>query len=152
MAVKVIEGDLFQTTAKFICHQTNCKGKMGSGVAKQIRQQYPAAYRQYMDLCSGKKDSAELLGHAQFVCGAEKTVVNMFAQDRYGYDGSRYTNYKAFEQCLNEIAQYVVHGETIAMPYKIGCGLAGGDWEIVYGLIESILGQHYTVELWRKEG
>lgn len=152
MAVKVIDGDLFQTTARIICHQTNCKGKMGSGVAKQIRQRYPEAYRQYMNLCNEAKDSEQLLGHSQFVYGPEKTVVNMFAQNRYGYDGSRYTSYWAFEQCLNEIAKCVVHGETIAMPYKIGCGLAGGDWDIVYGLINRVLGQYHTVELWRKEG
>jgi len=38
------------------------------------------------------------------------------------------------------------------MPYKIGCGLGGGNWGVVFGIIEKILGQQYTVELWRKEG
>ena len=33
MSVRVIDGDLFNTKAKYICHQVNCKGKMGSGVA-----------------------------------------------------------------------------------------------------------------------
>lgn len=104
-----------------------------------------------MYLC-GDKSPSELLGHAQFVYGTDKIVFNMFAQDRYGYDGHCYTDYSAFARCLYEIAKNVAAGETIAMPYNIGCGLAGGDWNTVYGLIEKILGEHYTVELWRKEG
>lgn len=151
MSIKIIDGDLFNTTAPFLCHQVNCQGKMGSGVAKQVRAKYPAAYRQYMCLCNDKSPS-ELLGHAQFVYGTDKIVINMFAQNRYGYDGHRYTDYSAFASCLHEIVKKVVPGETIAMPYNIGCGLAGGDWNTVYSLIEKILGGQYTVELWRKEG
>jgi len=150
MAVKVINGDLFESSAPIICHQVNCQGKMGSGVAKQVREKYPAAYRQYIYRCKDEKPH-QLLGHAQFVYGTDKIVVNMFAQDRYGYDGTRYTDYSAFSRCLHEIAKNVAPGTTIAMPYKIGCGLAGGDWGTVYGLIDQILGQQYTVELWRKE-
>lgn len=152
MSIKVIDGDLFDATAPIICHQVNCQGKMGSGVAKQVRAKCPVAYRQYIYLCNDKKPSSELLGHAQFVYGTDKIVVNMFAQDRYGYDGRRYTDYPAFACCLREIAKKVAPGETIAMPYNIGCGLAGGDWNVVYSLIEKILGQQYNVELWRKEG
>lgn len=33
---------------------------------------------------------------------------------------------------------------------KIGCGLGGGDWEIILSYIENILAPHYTVEFWRK--
>lgn len=160
MAVKIIDGDLFQTKALVICHQVNCRGKMGSGVAKQIRALYPLAYERYrLAYNRQKNDPRQLLGCIQFChCNDEKTetgmrmIINMFAQDRYGYDGECYTDYKAFEYCIRKIHQIVDKGGTIAMPYKIGCGLAGGDWNVVYGMIEKILGPHYTVELWRKEG
>lgn len=149
MSIKIIEGDLFDTTAPFICHQVNCKGKMGSGVAKQVRSLYPKAYEMYMKAC--KEYNGDLLGRVQICCVKDKHIVNMFAQDRYGYDGKQYTNYTAFEYCLNKLKTRVQPGETIAMPYKIGCGLAGGDWNVVYQLIDKILGQQYTVELWRKD-
>lgn len=42
-------------------------------------------------------------------------------------------------------------GETIAMPFKIGCGLGGGDWNVIFGLIQKELSDKYIVELWRKE-
>lgn len=160
MAVKIINGNLFDTTASVICHQVNCKGKMGSGVAKEIRERYPLAYERYRLLCNREKlNSSNLLGNIQWIyCNDSstesgiRTVVNMFAQDRYGYDGKQYTNYAAFEYCLEKLGQFVNSESTIAMPYKIGCGLAGGDWNIVYGLIERILGKKHTVELWKKEG
>lgn len=35
--IKIIDGDLFTTDAKFICHQVNCQKRMESGVALQLR-------------------------------------------------------------------------------------------------------------------
>ena len=155
MPIKIIDGDLFDTKAKYICHQVNCKGKMGSGVAKQVRQKYPEAYGAYMDFCNeghNKKDPFWTFGHSQFVeCDDGKIIVNMFAQSSYGYDGKLYTDYAAFHDCLAEIRCKVPEDETVAMPFKIGCGLGGGDWDIVLAIINTGLPKH-TVELWRKEG
>lgn len=157
MAVKIINGSLFQTIAPVICHQVNCRGKMGSGVAKQIRELYPMAYERYRLMCDlGKDNPSRLLGCIQHVyckddssATGARVIVNMFAQDRYGYDGICYTDYRAFEHCLEKLKRIVEPDSSIAMPCKIGCGLAGGDWNIVYDLIDQILGQQYTVELWR---
>ena len=56
-----------------------------------------------------------------------------------------------FQSCLKRIKLTVPAGETIAMPFKIGCGLGGGDWNVILGLIQKELSDKYTVELWRKE-
>lgn len=37
---------------------------------------------------------------------------------------------------------------SVALPYKIGCGRGGADWEMVYKIIEEEL-KDYDVELWR---
>ena len=37
---------------------------------------------------------------------------------------------------------------SVALPYKIGCGRGGADWEVVYKIIEEEL-KDYDVELWR---
>lgn len=166
MAVKIIDGNIFSTSARYICHQVNCQGRMGSGVAKQVRALFPDAYKRYKALCDADKENrfrlglqkSSLLGRVQFVpevdClvseGANKRIIcNMFAQDFYGYDGEMYTDYDAFSRCLTEIRRRVPTGETISMPYKIGCGLGGGDWNTIYKMIELELGEDYTVELWR---
>lgn len=153
MAVKIIDGDLLGANAQYICHQVNCKGRMGSGVAKQIRAKYPEVYDAYICLCNeghNKKDPFWTFGQAQFVeCHDGKTIVNMFAQSSYGYDGKLYTDYAAFQSCVSQIAEKVPKGATIAMPYKIGCGLGGGNWETVYTIVKKTLGQDYNVEFWR---
>ena len=45
--VKVVYGNLLDSSAKYICHQVNCKGVMGSGVAKQIKEKWPSVFRRY---------------------------------------------------------------------------------------------------------
>ena len=146
MSIKIVDGDLFKTSAEYICHQVNCQGRMGSGIAKIVRSRFPEAFEKYREVCS--KGQARL-GLTQYVLSNGKVIVNMFAQERYGYDGRRYTSYKAFEMCLEDIHRSLQSGSTIAMPYKIGCGLGGGNWDTIYEMIESELGRDYHVELWR---
>lgn len=68
MAVVVKEGNVFDSDADIICHQVNCQGVMGSGVAKEVRERFPNVYEQYHELCELHKNySAGLLGTAQIV-------------------------------------------------------------------------------------
>lgn len=118
---------------------------MGSGVAKQIRAKYPEVYTAYV-----KEANADMLGIPQFVqCYDGEVIINMFAQQSYGYDGRQYTSYEAFAKCLDLMSHIIPAGETIAMPFMIGCGLGGGSWEIIADLIIEKLCEKYTVEFWR---
>lgn len=135
--IKYIQGDIFDSGADIICHQVNCQGRMGSGLAKQVRAKFPNVYAAYAAECA-RLDSTELLGGAQIIKANDTTyIANLFGQDRYGYDGGVYTNYKALESALFQIAVWATLNEkkTIAIPYKIGCGLGGADWERVEQMI-----------------
>lgn len=51
-----------------------------------------------------------------------------------------------------ELYKFMVRNDlrTVAMPYMIGCGLAGGDWNKVSDIILSVFGNTgISVELWR---
>lgn len=154
MSVRVIDGDLFNTKAKYICHQVNCKGKMGSGVAKQIRDKYPEVYSAYRLECNLFDEQGfpkSLMGIILPVQTDDgKVIINMFAQNNYGYGGACYTDYRAFQMCLIEIAELLPKGSAIAMPYRIGCGLGGGDWSTIETLITKYLGKKFDVELWKR--
>ena len=140
MAITIIDGDLFTTEANVICHQTNCQGVMGSGVAKGIKERYPEAYRQYRSLCNKTFPKDKLLGHAQAVhiYDEKKTIYNLFGQEKYGYDGKQYTSHEALEKCFKYVVENKADGDIFAMPYRIGCDRGGGDWNIVYKMIEDI--------------
>lgn len=168
--IKIIKGDLFDTNAKFICHQVNCAGKMESGVALQVRQKYPHVYKEYK-----KVASEDMLGEVQIIpvnskfighepgdiwCGMKvkgfretQWICNLFAQKSYGYDGKQYTSNEALRQCFKKLAGMVHEknnnfGQTIAMPYKIGCCRGGSDWSDVANIIEEEF-KDCNVELWR---
>lgn len=144
-------GDMFTSDANVFVHQVNCKGIMGSGVAKQVRLLFPETYCEYKRMCMEHEDSSELLGYALTRCeqyaGKEIYVANLFAQDGYGYDGKRYTNYSAFRSALKMLKVHITILQIlddcklkIAMPYRIGCDRGGGDWNVIHGIIEEELG------------
>ena len=44
--VKEVKGDLLSSDVKIRCHQVNCRGVMGAGLALQVKQKYPEAFEQ----------------------------------------------------------------------------------------------------------
>ena len=118
--IKIIEGDLFCSDARIIAHQVNCQGKMGSGVALQVKRKYPNVYNEYMKVCS-----TGMLGKIQIVpvdskwngyhSGSllipkyERFICNMFAQNNYGHDYNhvQYTNVEALEKSYAYISDHV---------------------------------------------
>ena len=143
--IKHIKCDIFESGADVILHQVNCQGVMGSGIAKQVRERYPMVFTQYKEFCNKHSyDASFLLGLAQCVkVGENNYIVNLFAQDNFGYDGKCYTNYRALQQCLESVRDYVIfNGKTIAIPYLMACHRGGGDWNTVYKMIEEIFEDH----------
>lgn len=143
--IKHIKCDIFESGADVICHQVNCQGVMGSGIAKQVRKKYPWVYGTYKNYCDGikaishqEKPTKFLLGSALPVFIDETTIIiNLFGQDEYGYDGNCYTDYKKLKQAL-EMVRLNHPNKTIAIPYLMGCHRGGGDWNIVYKMIEEV--------------
>lgn len=59
------------------------------------------------------------------------------------------TDYEAMKKALTEIKEYAKSFDlSIAIPYKIGCGIANGDWNIVYKIIEEVFSD-YDVALYK---
>lgn len=154
--IKHVQGNIFDSNADAILHQVNCQGVMGAGVAKQVREKYPFVYNLYKQLCNKDKifkdhlgfSHSNLLGYAQ-VCPINHEedklinlenkhyIVNLFAQDDCGSDKC-YTDYKALKKCLEYVNKRFA-GKSVAIPYLMSCGLAGGDWSIVSKIIEETL-------------
>ena len=136
--IKHIKCDIFESGADIICHQVNCQGVMGSGIAKQVREKYPEVYVKYKNACDEYKDRSAMLGKVQLIDISDKNIANLFAQEYYGYDGKCYTDYSALRKCLKTVSCCLDWGQTIAIPYLMGCHRGGGDWNIVYKMIEEI--------------
>ena len=79
-------------------------------------------------------------------------IANLCGQDDYGRD-KRYTDYEALQKCFDNVYYFCETNNInrIALPYKMGCGLGGGDWNVVMSLLAYTFGNgKIDVELWRK--
>ena len=75
-----------------------------------------------------------------------KIIANIFSQ-KENFD----TDYSAMEIALTEIKTYAEESNfSIAIPYGIGCGIANGDWNRVYKIIEKVF-DDYNVTLYKYE-
>lgn len=138
--IKTIIGDLLNAKENLLVHQVNCQGVMGAGIAKQLKNRYPEVFTSYFDVCSRFQDKSNLLGKVQVVKVDEKrAVVNLFGQLSFGRQNKIYTDYEALKDGFTKIKSMMVENNlSLAIPYGIGCGLGGGDWNAVYELIEEI--------------
>ena len=136
--IKQIEGNIFDCKEDIICHQTNCQGVMGHGIALQVKERYPKVYNFYKKCCELTKNKKKLLGTVLYVDTEDgKIIANIFGQLNYG-EGLQ-TNYGKMAIAFNSVHDYAKEENlSVAIPYKIGCGLAHGDWNIVSKLIENI--------------
>lgn len=150
-------GDIVNIQKKYkidyIVHQVNCQGKMRSGVAKRIKDEYPIVYKNYMAKCLSAENPENVYTTIQLVPlydnytegGWNPQCCNFFSQFDYGYDEKRYTSYDAFWICLNRLKQCVPKGSSIAFPANIGCGLGGANWNIILQMIIEVLGKDYEI-------
>jgi O-acetyl-ADP-ribose deacetylase (regulator of RNase III) len=128
--MKEINKDILTVTEGIIGHQVNCKGVMGAGLALNLRNRYPNIFTEY-------KANPPALGHTQLVQVTDKLhIANIAGQDSYGVNGI-HTNYEALGKALAQLNDMNKQGLVICLPYKLGAGLAGGDWNIIKEIIES---------------
>ena len=161
MGIYFIKGDMLEADLDYYCHQVNCQGRMGSGIAKSIREKWPIVYDNY----KAKFENIQpeyykfFLGDIQFVPvyndyykdNNHKQVINMFAQEFYGHDGRRYTSYDAFWMCLGQIKVSIPKGSKIGFPDHIGCGLGGANWEVIKTMIWETLAEDFKVYIYKLE-
>jgi O-acetyl-ADP-ribose deacetylase (regulator of RNase III) len=151
LTVEIVVGDLLDAKEDIIAHQVNSMRKMNSGVAKQIRNKYPSAYTDYMNMTENKKPH-ELLGKLIISnAGGNKYVAHLFGQLNYGYDGKRYTSYDALYDSLKQLKEQAKKAnKTVAIPKLLGSDRGGADWDIVYKMIEKIF-EDYKATIYKLE-
>ncbi len=127
---------LEQPDLTHIAHQANLFHTFGSGIAKEIRLKWPRAYEVDLQTPYGNKNK---LGSWSISPGVP-TIVNLYAQVGLG-SADRQTSYDALDSVLRQLEIFLLEKEEpvkLGVPYKIGCGLANGNWKIVSSIIESI--------------
>ena len=134
----IIDGDLVKAkNIDVFVHQCNCFATMGAGIAKQIAMAYPEVKEADKQNFKERGAYGQLGTILPVHCHDGRFCVNMYSQFHYGK--GKQTDYEAFSKCLRELTWFAKDRpkKIIGFPYGIGCGLAGGDWNIVSRMIRS---------------
>lgn len=130
-----IQGDLLEIKKGIIFHQVNISGVTG-GLAGALRRKWPGAFNTYIKAC--ELPWAAILGTA---CPGRADnglwLMHVFGQDDPGPN----TDMEAVRDGLEDAARRTSRslsfvGQPTYFPYKMGCGLGGGNWDEYRSVIE----------------
>lgn len=127
-----IKGDLIELAKEgghfdTILHGANCFSTMGGGIALQIRNNFKTAY-----LADTKDIRSPLQRLGDFSWGIENsnngealTVINLYQQ----FEPGRNLDYDALRLGLKKV-NMIFKNHHIGLPKFMGCGIAGGVWDV----------------------
>ena len=156
---KEVDGDLIKLALEgefdVIAHGCNCFCTMGAGIAPKMAQAFGCdrfmlegpSYRGDMNKLGSidaQKRSIDIFTPGSLTTlPRTKTITVVNAYTQYGFGKNHpgvYSNpidYEALTLCMRKM-NHIFKGQHIGVP-QIGCGLAGGDWNIVKNIIQTEL-------------
>ena len=157
MMIKHIKGDLFSVKEGYIIHGCNAQGVMGAGVALIVKMVYPEAFDAYRACLNKKRELGKDPLGSTTICPIDDTnlvIVNAVTQEYYGA-GKRHTDYDAVRACLVEFTERTEKYHKLFKDVPrvlnfplIGCGLGGGEWEVIEQIIEEEIDDSFEKVLW----
>jgi O-acetyl-ADP-ribose deacetylase (regulator of RNase III) len=149
--MKTEQGDLVHKAQAgefdVVVHGCNCFCTMGAGIAKTIKQAFPAAYQADMATVKGDQTKLGTYSVAEVaINGRSLFVVNAYTQWQWRGPG-RKADYDAIRQVFRRLKQDYA-GKRIGYP-ALGAGLAGGEWSVIAAIIdEELAGENHVFVQW----
>lgn len=142
--LEVVKGDLISAFKEkkidLMIHGCNCFHTMGAGIALSIKKAFPQVVEADLNTPIGDRSKMGTCSFAEIDGGG--VIVNAYTQFNFGKAkaGRILFDYNAFRDCLFEIKSlYGGRGLKFGFP-KIGCGLAGAEYELVEEILEEEMG------------
>jgi len=147
--IKTQIGNLLHVKSGHIVHGCNAQGVMGSGVALAVKNTYPQAFKDYLEVHNA---GGLILGEAYPTAVKPELIIwNAVTQNLYG-NGSRMVSYDAIQTCFQSVNDFITQNNGhIMTPNEvhipmIGAARGGGNWEIIREIIEQTV--TFPVTLW----
>lgn len=144
MEIQYIKGDATSPQAKgikIIAHICNNIGKWGKGFVMAVSKRWSEPEKEFRRWHQNRAENDFGLGSIQLIkVDAYTYVANMIGQQgiKRGSKGVP-IRYEAVESCLEQLAEEAQRlNASVHMP-RIGCGLAGGNWNEIEPLIQKTL-------------
>jgi hypothetical protein len=162
--ILVKEANLLDATEDFVVQQACCTACKPHGLSQVIALQWPWGnpYAKRVPMKKGGNTATEKTRDIPGTVGIlgngkdERFVVCLFAQyamgkpgiyNSFGNPDSKQDRERYFKQCLEDLANLIPPNSSLALPYKIGCGLAGGDWSNYEKLLGEWVSKHPTLQV-----
>lgn len=130
--ITIKRGDLLDAKEKIIGHQVNCFGAAG-GLAAAVFEKWPRAGKIYSHFAKDNEGDQHLGTTMIIKEKDEKRIANIYGQY---YPGDDYRP-EELELALCQLAVFAKQNNySVALPYKLSCGICGGDWNEVLKIIE----------------
>ena len=148
-----IQGDIREAKQGFIIQGCNSRNAMGSGLAKAIMDKWPDVKKDYHERFYHNNDIL-FMGENIITNVADNLyVASMITQEDFGGDGALYVNYCSIQVGLMNLMKeqernYPQAPKVLHSPL-IGCGLAGGSWNVVSKIISKTVRPDWEVNVWR---
>ena len=130
-----------------LMHCCNALGVMGAGIAAQIKKANITSYIDYHEHCVRHGNNPEyLLGDVIYSHG----YYHIIGQANVG-TGRRQVDYGALAVGFSLIANAYNEAQEaikLVVPKYIGCGLAGGDWEVIQELLYGFFAKNKYIHLY----
>ncbi len=140
MMIKEVIGDILDCNETYIVHQCNCVTVTAAGLAYHIFKRFPESDVYHNNPRKRIPGTIEIRGRVIALYGQHNPGIGAFNEPREMW----------FKECLDELDKYLKPGDTVAFPFQIGCGLACGNWNNYYKMIETFATKHdvviYTLE------
>lgn len=160
--IEIVTGDIFDAKEKYLLHQCNCITNKAAHLSKDVFSKYPWADIYARRYAEGIKDTpGQIIIRGNGI--DQRYVINCLGQYYPGkpkyptsaLDGAKVRE-KYFHECLLRVAK-ISDLESVAIPWRIGCGAAGGDWDHYLGTITNFAQyvkatQNAKVIIYRREG
>lgn len=123
---------------KVIAHICNNRGSWGAGFVMAISKKWSSPEIEYRKWIETKTAT---LGEIQLVPVEDEIVIaNMIAQDGFvNFLNSVAVRYESLKECLNKLAYRIKANDVSVHMPRIGCGIAGGKWELIEPIIKETL-------------
>lgn len=145
--ISYVIGDATQPIAsagpRVVCHVCNNMGAWGAGFVLAVSRNWPEPERAF------RAAGSVSLGEVQLVrVGTDLFVANMIAQDCFPSRAKpQALDYEAIATCLRRLTLIARDNWSFHMP-RIGCGIAGGSWPAVEGIINDTIARRWPVTVY----
>ena len=134
-----------------IAHVVNDAGIMGAGFAQALSNRYPASKGYYLKIYAEQGLELGKCIH----CPVRETLSVSHMIAMHGVASQSNPNpldYKHLRTCLKKVHDRAQKYNAIVHMPKIGAGLARGNWDIIYPMIEEIFSHEVALIIWEYNG